>query len=236
MRVLDLGCGVGSITLDLAEIVAPGQVVGIDRDADQLAVAREMARQRGLGNTRFDVADAYALPFPDDTFDAALAHTVLLHLREPVQVLRELRRVVRPGGVVAISDDDFGTVLVSPPDPLVEEMVALTIRVLRQGGGDPFRARGQRRLLLEAGFDRTEGYAVAADSYGTLEETRRFAGIVEAFFRHPTFADVAVGQGWVDSDHLEAILAAVHAWGERPDAFYAVTYCAALGWVGEEPT
>ena len=234
MRLLDLGCGVGSITLDLAEIVAPGQVVGVDADASQLEVARSAAARRGLTNVRFESANAYALPFLDDSFDAALAHTLLVHLSEPVRALRELQRVVRPGGVVAVSDDDFGTVVLSPSNPLVEEAISLLVRVVQHNGGNPYYARHLRRCLLEAGFVRTEGHAVAADYYGTLEGTRRFAALVEPLLRHPTFADLVVGQGWTDRAHLDAILAEIRAWAERPDAFYAVTYCAALGWVGDD--
>ena len=234
MRVLDLGCGVGSITLDLAEIVAPGQVVGVDADASQLEVARASASARGLPNARFEVADAYALPFPNNAFAAALAHTLLIHLREPERALRELRRVVRPGGVVAVSDDDFGTAVLSPSDPLVEEAISLLVRVVQHNGGNPYYARHLRRCFLEAGFVRTVGHAVAADYYGTAEATRWFARLIDPLFRDPAFLEVVIGQGWVDRAHLEAILTELRSWAERPDAFFAITYCAALGWVGDE--
>lgn len=233
MRLLDVGCGIGSISLDLAEIVAPGHVVGVDADASQLEDARSAAVRRGVDNARFEVGDTYALPFADNAFDAALAHTLLVHLSEPVRVLRELRRVVRPGGVVAVSDDDFGTVVMSPANPLVEEAVSLWVRMLQHNGGNPYYARHLRRYLLDAGFVRTEGHAVAADHHGMLDETRRFAMLIEPLFRHQAFADVVVEQGWANRNHLEAILAELHAWAERPDAFYSVTYFAALGWVGE---
>ena len=234
MTLLDVGCGVGSISLDLAEIVAPGQVVGVDADASQIDDACSAAVRRGVDNARFEVAEAYELPFPDDAFDAALAHTLLIHLHEPVRALRELRRVVRPGGVVAVSDDDFGTVVLSPANPLIEEAVSLWIRMLQHNGGNPYYARHLRRYLLDAGFARTEGHAVAADYHGTLDETRRFAMLVEPLLRHQAFVDVVVEQGWADRAHLEAILAEIRAWAERPDAFYSVTYCAALGWVREK--
>jgi SAM-dependent methyltransferase len=144
-----------------------------------------------LANVRFESASAYALPFPDDVFDAALAHTLLVHLSEPVRVLRELRRVVRPGGVVAVSDDDFGTVL-APPNPLVEEAISLLVRVVQHNGGNPYYARHLRRHLLDAGFARSEGHAVAADYYGTLDETRRFAALAEPWIRDPAFVEIVV--------------------------------------------
>jgi ubiquinone/menaquinone biosynthesis C-methylase UbiE len=234
MRLLDLGCGVGSITLDLAKIVAPGQVIGVDLDASQLELARSSATRRGLTNVRFEVAGAYELPFPDNTFDAALAHTLLIHLREPGRALRELRRVVRPGGVVAVSDDDFGTAVLSPADPLVEEAISLLVRVVQHNGGNPYYARHLRRCFLDAGFVQTEGHVVAADYYGTADATRWFARLIDPLFRDPAFLDVVIGQRWVDRAHLETILAEIRSWAKRPDAFFAITYCAALGWVGEE--
>ena len=101
MRLLDCGCGVGSITLDLAELVAPGKTVGLDLDESQLALAREAAASRGLGNARFEVGSMYELPFADASFDVALAHTVLFHLSDPPRAMRELRRVLAPDGIVA---------------------------------------------------------------------------------------------------------------------------------------
>ena len=72
MRLLDVGCGPGSITLGLAEAVAPGEVVGVDLQPAQVEQARALAAERGVANVRFEVASAYALPFPDAAFDAAL--------------------------------------------------------------------------------------------------------------------------------------------------------------------
>jgi SAM-dependent methyltransferase len=70
-----------------------------------------------VANVRFEVADPYQLPFPDHSFDAAFAHAVLTHLREPVRALVEMRRTLRPGGIVGVSDWDFGAFLVSPVTP-----------------------------------------------------------------------------------------------------------------------
>ena len=89
MQVLDVGCGPGSITLGLAEAVAPGSVVGIDFQPAQIKQARASAAERAVANVRFEVADAYQLPFPGHSFDAAFAHGVLMHLREPVRALVE---------------------------------------------------------------------------------------------------------------------------------------------------
>ena len=89
MQMIDVGCGPGSITVGLAEAVAPGNVVGIDFQPTQIEQARDLAAKRAVANVRFEVADAYRVPFPDHSFDAAFAHAVLTHLREPVRALVE---------------------------------------------------------------------------------------------------------------------------------------------------
>ena len=228
MRLLDVGCGPGSITLGLAEVVAPGEVVGLDLRPEVVAQARAAAAARGIGNVRFATGSAYALPFPDAAFDAAFAHVVLLHLREPARALAEVRRVLRPGGVVGVRDVDFGARLVFPLTPLREQYNALHSRVQQHHGGDPFLARTQRRLLLDAGFARAEAGG-ALNSAGSLAETRRSAAYHKALLRG--IAPTALAEGWVDQATLEAMLADFEAWAERPDAFSAAVYCHAVGWV-----
>src|SRR5437660_8574741 len=116
MKLLDTGCGPGSITIGLAEAVAPAETVGIDASADAIEEARALAASRGCTNLRFEVADVYALPFEDATFDAAFSHAVMQHLRDPLTALREIRRVLKPGGVVGIADADHDGTILAPPD------------------------------------------------------------------------------------------------------------------------
>jgi len=231
MRVLDCGCGVGTITMDLAEIVAPGQVVGIDRDESQLALARTLAEQRGISNVKFELGDVYALGYGAASFDAVLAHTLLVHLKDRLRALREMRRILTPTGLIAVSDDDFSTIVISPNDSIMHQAMDLWGRYLRLNGGDPTYSRHLRSLLLEAGFAETEGHAVAADYYGTVEETRRFVSMAQPLLRSPEFVRAAVGQGWATQPQLETMGRDLQAWGERPDAFFAVMYCAAVAWV-----
>jgi len=229
-RILDCGCGVGSITLDLAELVAPGQVIGVDMDEGQLRIARANAKERVLTNVTFEQGDIYELRFELGTFDAALAHTLLYHLSDPVRALQELRRVLKPGGIAAISDDDFDTVTISPEHPFVKRLTEIWKKVVLFNGGNPFYSRNLRGLMLEAGFARTEGFAVAAEHYGKLEETRRMAGFISRQMSDPMLVNLAVSQGWTTKAELDEMLAWIRDWGERPDAFMAIMYCAALGW------
>ncbi len=114
MRLLDGGCGPGTITIDLAKLVAPAELVGIDIEPSQIELARTTAAERGTSNVRFDVGDLYSLPFPDESFDAVFLHGVLEHLRDPLRGLREVLRVLKRGGVLGARHADFGGFLLEP--------------------------------------------------------------------------------------------------------------------------
>jgi len=228
--ILDCGCGVGSITLDLAELVAPGKVIGIDMDEGQLEIARVNTQERGLTNVTFEQESVYELRFDSGTFDAVLAHTLLQHLGDPLKALKEIRRVLKPGGIAAVSDDDMNTTTFSPDHPIPKKMVELWSKIVYFNGGSPFYSRNLRGLMLEAGFTRTEGFAVAAEHYGRLEETRRMAGVMSSQMSDPALVNLVVVQGWATKEEMDEIAAWLREWGERPDAFMAIMYCAALGW------
>jgi SAM-dependent methyltransferase len=230
LRLLDVGCGPGAITLGLAELVQPGEVVGVDVQTSQVEDARRLAAERGVGNARFEVADVYRLPFPDGSFDAVFAHAVLMHLREPVRALQEMHRVLRPGGIAGLRDPDWGAELFFPETPVVEQFRALRVRVRQENGSDPYFGRQQRRCLLEAGFARAEATA-SVGSAGSLDETRGRAPWYKAQLQG--FGRTAIAAGWIDQATVDAMAEAIDAWSERPDAFSVGVWCEAIGWVGE---
>ena len=124
-RVLDVGCGPGTITADLAALVPDGHVTGIDAAEGVLDNARAEAEQRGSGNVTFETGNVYQLSYPDDSFDVVHAHQVLQHLSDPVAALAEMRRVCRPGGLVAARDGDYAGMFWFPEDPGMTEWQAL---------------------------------------------------------------------------------------------------------------
>ena len=143
LDLLDVGCGPGTITVDLAARVAPGRVVGIDVSADPLAEARAAAAAPGWTST-FAVGDVYALAADDDSFDVVHAHQVLQHLTDPVAALREMARVCRPGGVIAVRDVDYGAFVTFPADEGLDRWLDLYYAVARRNGAEPDAGR---RLL-----------------------------------------------------------------------------------------
>lgn len=231
MRVLDVGCGPGTITLGLAGVVAPGRVEGVDQQLTLVERARAITSERTAENVSYGVADVYNLPFLSQSFDAVFAHAVLMFMSDPVAALVEIRRVLRPGGLVGLRDPDLGSTFFAPATSLLQHWLDLRIRVRKHDGGDSSRGRDHRGLLLEAGFVRAEATA-SVSSAGSPLETRRAAEFDKAQF--VGLARTALAEGWLAQTEVEAINHEISEWGERPDAFSATVWCEAVGWVTEE--
>jgi SAM-dependent methyltransferase len=230
MRLLDCGCGPGTISIGLAEVVAPGELVGIDTNEDHLETARGHARDRGLTNACFEHGDIHNLPFDDASFDAAIVSRVLEHLRDPVAAMREVRRVLKPGGVVGVCSPDYGGTIIAPIDPLLERWVELHRRGRESYGGNPLMGRFLRATVIEAGFVRVVGSA-SSEYYGDPEGTRTVASSVARLTGEDVWGGVVLAAGLADRDTLDQSAAAWLAWGERPDAMYATPHGEAVGWV-----
>ena len=230
MTVLDCGCGPGSLTIEIAARVAPGQVVGIDIDPGQCVQAQARAAAHGITNVRFEPADVYALPYPDATFDAVFSHALVTHLGEPMRAFAESRRVLKPGGVMAVSANDYDAFVVSPAGSVMERTLSLYARVMTYNGGNRLLARHLRGALLEAGFARAEGHG-GTDPFGTPERVRGFAAGWAEITRGSSFVETVVSQGWADRAEMAALPDDLLLWGERPDAYMSMMKCGALGWV-----
>ena len=152
--LLDVGCGPGTLTCDLARLVAPGRVVGIDAAEEVVQAARAEATRSGPDGVRFEVADLFALPFPDGAFDVVHAHQVLQHVADPVAALVEMRRVCRPGGLVAARDGDYPTFTFWPPEPDVERAVAAYGALTEVNRAHWDAGRRLLGLARAAGFER----------------------------------------------------------------------------------
>jgi ubiquinone/menaquinone biosynthesis C-methylase UbiE len=150
-RLLDAGCGPGTITLGLARAVQPGPVVGIDVEESQFASAREQAESEGL-NVEFRRASVYELPFQDAFFDAAFSHALLEHLRDASAALVELRRVLKPGGLIGLRAADLGGLLIDASSEGPAQAFEAYLTSQKNQSKDPNVGRKLGRLLRQAGF------------------------------------------------------------------------------------
>jgi ubiquinone/menaquinone biosynthesis C-methylase UbiE len=227
MRVLDVGCGPGSITRGLAERVAPGQVVGLDLSRETLSAARQEAAARGLGNLQYQEGSVYQLPFPDASFDVAYAHQVFQHLGQPEAALAEMLRVLRPGGLVGVRDVDWGTATYWPLDPWIDRFVETHLETWYRNGGEPRMGR-QLRALFNAAAVTDVRVTAAVWCYATPGETVAWGeSYAERLLTSPMGARM-VEYGHASRADVEAMAAAFRAWAAHPDAFWAFIHVAAL--------
>lgn len=127
MRVLDIGSGAGDVALLAADLVGPtGDVVGVEVAPESLALATDRARAAGLGSSvRFVAADLRDLVIDEPPFDAIVGRWVLMYQPDPVALLRRLRRLLRPGGVLAFQESDLDAIhRPFPEGPLHEQVYA----------------------------------------------------------------------------------------------------------------
>ncbi|MFE1439573.1 methyltransferase domain-containing protein [Streptomyces sp. NPDC058739] len=223
MRVLDIGCGPGTITADLAALVPDGHVTGADSAPDIVATARATAAERGLANTDFTVADVHALDFADGTFDVVHAHQVLQHVGDPVQALREMARVTRRGGIVAARDSDYAAMTWYPAVPGLDDWADLYQRVARANGGEPDAGRRLKAWALKAGL--TDVTATSATwTFATPEDRAWWSGLWADRTLASAYADRAVEGGHATVEQLQAVSRAWREWGEREDGWFSVLH------------
>lgn len=197
MRVLDVGCGTGVLLPAFAHAVGPdGRVVGLDHNPAFLDEARQRLETAGVGRqVELLDGDALALPFPDASFGAAHCERVLMHLADPGRAIRELARVVGPGGWVVIAEPDYGGIRYDHPDQ--DTMRVITAAILRRFAS-PGVGLESFRLMGEAGL--------TARSLEVLVEVETdlhpmsLAAVEQG-------AESAVADGTLDSQRVEAAIA-----------------------------
>jgi ubiquinone/menaquinone biosynthesis C-methylase UbiE len=188
-----------------------------------------LATELRASNVRFEEGDAYALPFPDGSFDVVNANALLQHLGDPIRALREFRRVLRPGGIAAVSGDaDWSAWIIEPATPALDLLRELRLQVYAHNGRDACYARHQRRLMLEAGFAHAECYP-SVRAFGTPDSVREHTRIFLSELRsvEPTI----IAARLADAESVATVADALQAWGERPDATAVIVVFRSIGWV-----
>ncbi|HEX2313966.1 MAG TPA: class I SAM-dependent methyltransferase [Thermomonospora sp.] len=221
MTLLDVGCGPGTITADLAGRVA--HVTATEITPEALDLARTEATSRGQHNIDFVVADVHRLDFPDDTFDVVHAHQVLQHVGDPVQALREMRRVCTPGGLVAARDSDYAAFAWYPRLPGLTEWMTLYQRLARANGGEPDAGRHLLSWARRAGFESVIPTA-STWCFATPEDRLWWGGMWADRILHSQMATQALASGAATREDLERISAAWRAWTEADDAWFALLH------------
>jgi SAM-dependent methyltransferase len=220
--VLDVGCGPGTLTVDLATLIAPGRMRGVDASADVIEAARRTAAERGV-EVDFSVGDAYALALDDGSVDIVHAHQVLQHLADPVAALVEWRRVLKPGGLLAARDSDYSAFTWYPAEPLLDRWMELYQAAARANRGEPDAGRMLLAWAHGAGFT---DVTTTASAWCFANEVDRswWAGLWADRITVSALADQLLAENRATTDELNAIADAWRRWATNPDAIFIVPH------------
>lgn len=220
--LLDIGCGPGTITVDLARLLAPGCVIGMDIAEAPLGEARRLAADAGA-TVEFRVGDVYRLPLPDDAVDVVHAHQVLQHLTSPVAALREMARVCRPGGVIAVRDVDYAAMTWFPADEGLDAWLRLYSEVARRNGAEPDAGRRLRSWAHAAGL-REFSATTSSWCYSTDAERDWWGRSWALRATASSFAEQAVSYELAIPADLDEIASAWLRWAAADDGWLGMMH------------
>ena len=223
LSLLDIGSGPGTITVGLAARVAPGRVTALETSDAVLQHTRDEAARRGCSTVDFAVGDVHGLDFPAASFDVVHAHQVLQHVADPVGALREMLRVCRPGGIVAVRDADYAGFVWYPECPGLDRWNELYHAAARANGGEPDAGR---RLLAWARAAGCQDIRVSSSTWCYGDPASR-ADWGEMWADRIVSSDIAgqlVSSGLATAGELRQISGAWLDWAAEPDGWISLLH------------
>lgn len=225
MRVLDFGCGPGTISLGLADAVAPGELHGIDMEESQVEMAVAAARAGGHENASFRTGDVTKLPFEDDSFDAAHCNAVLMHVPGTETALAEVMRVLKPGGLLSAQDLITDSSFLEPTFGNLDGAWTTFAKLLAGNGGHPQMGKEAKAVLQKAGFADVEAHAFF-ELFHTEADRMFFHGFITQWFFSPEVVAAASKHGLATQQELDGWASSLEKWKNHSAG------CAAFAWGG----
>lgn len=223
LALLDVGCGPGTLTIDLARHVNTGQVVGIDVVGDVVDEAARAASAAGVANVSFLTGDFRTASLPVASFDVVHAHQVLQHLSDPVGALMVFGRLARPGGTVAARDGDYAAMAWYPASPLLDRWLEVYLAVTRHNGAEANAGRHLLSWAHQAGLADT-AYTTSTWTFADPATCAWWGELWAERTVGSSFADQARAYGIANDAELSAIAAAWREWAIQPDAVFIVPH------------
>jgi ubiquinone/menaquinone biosynthesis C-methylase UbiE len=232
LGLLDVGCGPGTLTVDLAGRVAPGRVLGVDSSPDVVAAAEEHARERAATNVELRAGDFRTMGLEPGSFDVVHAHQVLQHLREPVAALREMAALARPdGGIVAARDADYAAMTWAPADERLDHWAELYQAVTTRNGADANAGRHLPRWARLAGLTDVT-YTTSTWTFVAPADRAWWSETWAERIVSSQLASQAIDYGLATRPELEAVAAGWRAWAQDTDAVFTVVHGEILARLG----
>ena len=232
MRLLDLGCGPGTISVGLADAVAPGALHGIDMEETQIEMAQAAAAAGGHENATFQTGDATALPFEDASFDVIHCHALLNHAPDTTAVLAEMRRVLKPGGLVAAREVIGDSSLFEPALRIggtgSDAAWGTFLTLLKANGGHPQMGKELKGALVAAGFTDIRASA-SFECYNSADDLAFLNGLITGWFFAPRTMEAAIVHGVASEAQFDGWRRSLEQWMGEPGAFAAFAWGEAVG-------
>ncbi|SNQ49644.1 Methyltransferase domain-containing protein [Frankia canadensis] len=223
LSLLDIGSGPGTITAGLAERIAPGQLTALETAEAVLATTRAEIERRGAHTARYLVGDVHHLDLASDSFDVVHAHQVLQHLSDPVAALREMMRVCRPGGVVAVRDGDYSGFAWYPRLPGLDRWHTLYQAAARANGGEPDAGRHLLAWAHSAGAP-TVTVTSSTWCYADPESRGEWGGMWAERISGSAITDQLLDSGLATRADLDEIADAWREWAAHPDGWISILH------------
>jgi SAM-dependent methyltransferase len=228
-RLLDVGSGPGTITADLARLV--GEVVALEINRDAAALTTGELERQGVSDVDVRVGDVQALDLPDDGFDVVHAHQVLQHVADPVAALREMARVTRPGGVVAVRDSDYAAFAWYPRLPALDRWLELYQAAARANGGEPDAGRHLLAWAHAAGLDDVTATS-STWCFATPESRAWWGGMWAERITGSALAAQLLREGRASEAELGVVAEAWRAWAAHRDGWISIPHGELVAVVG----
>jgi ubiquinone/menaquinone biosynthesis C-methylase UbiE len=225
--LLDVGCGPGTITTELAALTAPGRTVGIDLSADVIETARRWQAERGLSSVDFEPGNVYELAFADSSFDVVYAHQVLQHLSDPVAALVEMRRVLRDGGVLAVRDSDYDAFVWAPDDPRLDRWMEIYQQITTRNNATANAGRYLPAWVRAAGYRDLE-VSSSTWTFHDREQREWWGSLWADRVRESEFARQGIEYRLTSSEELDGIAEAFHNWADDDNGVFVVVHVEVL--------
>lgn len=228
--LLDCGCGPGSITLDFASILKKGKVVGVDFEPSQIECAKQLMKEKKVSSAEFQIADILNLPYKNNSFDVAFTNGVLWTIGETLQVLEELKRVVKPGGIIACREPSFDGAQYYPESKIFEKAFHLQNRSLDALGNNRNVGKELSAYFSKVGLKDVQ-LSVSCDLYSSDEKRRLFADYWINAWNIAPWAKHIREKSWASLNEIKEFQQEFLAWGKKEGAFISAPWFEALGTV-----
>ena len=223
LRVLDVGCGPGTISVGLAKAIAPGEMHGVDMEESQIDLARSVAKMNGQDNALFHVGDVMDLPFEEGSFDVAHCHNVFMHIPDTAAVLAEVKRVLKPGGIIGCREMICGSSFTQPDFGVIRKSWDMFEDLLAADDGHPQIGKELKSHIVEAGFTNVR-ITGSFDIYSAPDDIAFIFAFANKWFLSPEITEAAIKYGASTRELCDAISAAYDRWKDHPGALCGLAF------------